>query len=212
MPAQTCSTPSSSSSLWYVLQELPVPGPQTPSTRPGTHSLQCPPVRVTRETLDKASRASLVFGALKRRGDWPNIGEAAKIRQSPFFASWHPEAFELWLSHGLVPLTDSPGASKNGAVQLATPKWGEAAVFAETEGLGLGWDKLAEVKVPVGFVMAGDATATDGEATTREMVWRPTVSANERLMDAGHLVRCHCGVSSLSPRLRPAGLCRRTAG
>jgi hypothetical protein len=94
--------------------------------------------------------------------------------------------FDLWLSHGLVPFTGN--GSSNDAVQLATPKWGEAAVFAETEGLGLGWDKLAEVQVPVGFVMAGDATATDGEETTREMVWRPPFCANERFMDAGHLV------------------------
>lgn len=36
--------------------------------------------------------------------------------------------------------------------------------------------------------MAGDATATHGDEATREMVWRPPVCSNERIMDSGHLV------------------------
>ena len=119
---------------------------------------------------------------MKRRAQWPSIAEAAKVRSSAFYNKWHEEAFEMHLSHGLVPV---PGSTD---VQLATPKWAEAAVFAETEGLGIGWDKLAEVKVPVGFVMAGDARASMGEEVARELVWRPAVCANERFMGAGHLV------------------------
>jgi hypothetical protein len=126
----------------------------------------------------------LVFAALKRRPEWPSIEQAASVRPTPFFATWHPEVFDLWLSHALVPLP----SGDEGSVQLATPKWGEAAVFAETEGLGQGWDKLPELRVPVGFVMAGVPTATQGEEATREMVWRAPICANEIFSDAGHLV------------------------
>jgi hypothetical protein len=129
---------------------------------------------------------------MKRRAHWPSIDEAAKVRTSPFYEKWHDEAFDMHLSHGLVP---TPGTE--GGVQLATPKWAEAAVFAETEGLGQGWDKLPELKVPVGFVMAGEAQATMGEEVTAQLVWRPPISANERLTDAGHLVSCISDVLTL---------------
>ena len=122
---------------------------------------------------------------MKRRAHWPSVAEASKVRSSPFYGKWHDEAFQMHLSYGLVP---TPGT--DGGVQLATPKWGEAAVFAETEGLGQAWDKLPELQVPVGFVMAGDARATMGEEITAQMVWRPPICANERLMEAGHLVSC----------------------
>jgi pimeloyl-ACP methyl ester carboxylesterase len=59
-----------------------------------------------------------------------------------------------------------------------------------------GWDKLAEMNVPVGFVMGGDAQATTGEENTREMVWRAPNAKNERIMDAGHLVSTATGAST----------------
>lgn len=110
------------------------------------------------------------------------MAEALKVRSSPFFQSWHDEVFKIWETHHLVPLPYDRG------VTLATPSWAEAAVFSETTGLGEGWDALPELKVPCAFLMAGDAGATLGEDLTREMVWRPPLAVNERIMDAGHLV------------------------
>ena len=74
-------------------------------------------------------------------------------------------------------------------MSLSTPKWGEAAVFVEGDGLGQGWDKLPTLRVPTGFVMAQDPIATKGPEMTAEMVWRPPVSANEIVIGSGHLVR-----------------------
>jgi hypothetical protein len=110
------------------------------------------------------------------------MSEALAVRNTPFFKTWHDEVFKIWETHHLVPCAQG--------VTLATPSWAEAAVFSETTGLGEGWDALPKLQVPVGFLMAGDATATLGEELTSEMVWRPPVVANERVMDAGHLVSC----------------------
>lgn len=122
------------------------------------------------------------MGATKRRTSWPSLDEAAKVRSSPFFAKWHEEVWALYLKTGLVPL------GSKGEVQLATPSWAEAAVFAEPTGIAEGWDKLPRLDMPVGFLMAGDNRSTMGDDMTARMVWRPKRSSNERIMDGGHLV------------------------
>jgi hypothetical protein len=119
---------------------------------------------------------------MRRRATWSSMSEALKVRSTPFFSSWHDEVFQTWQTHHLVPTSYGQG------VTLATPAWAEAAVFSETTGLAEGWDALPELKVPCGFLMAGDAQSTMGEKLTQEMVWRPPMAANERIMDAGHLV------------------------
>ncbi|TXT15861.1 hypothetical protein VHUM_00364 [Vanrija humicola] len=112
--------------------------------------------------------------------------EAYKLlRDSPFFQPWADSIFDLYISHGIVPVDYS---KPDGDVTLATPSWCEGAVFCEPEGLGLGWAKLKSLKVPAAFVMAGDATATMGPEKTREMVWRSALARNEKIVDAGHLV------------------------
>jgi len=181
-----CLMPSFSSNPWYVWF--------TTTIYAFEYSPQCPPTKQTAETILQVSRNPLTFATMKRRAHWPSVAEAAKVRSTAFYSKWHEEAFEMHLSHGLVPIPRREGAESTG-VQLATPKWAEAAVFAETEGLGIGWDKLAELKVPVGFVMAGDPRTTMGEELTGALVWRPAVSANERFMDAGHLVSSAMAIS-----------------
>lgn len=142
---------------------------------------------------------------LRRRASWGSIPEALSVRSSPFFSEWHEEVFKTWESHHLVPSpspkysststtshgseSSNDGQGAEGArVILATPPWAEAAVFNEPTGLAEGWDALPNLKVPVAFLMAGDASSTLGEEITRELVSRPPIAANERLMDAGHLV------------------------
>jgi hypothetical protein len=124
--------------------------------------------------------------------------ESAKaLRRAPFFAAWHQEVWDIFLSHGLVSKTDGGGGvsvdgeGQGKAVQLATPPWAEAAVFGEPTGLHEGWDRLEEIsaEVVVGFLMANEPKATFGRAMTSEMVWRAPNSVNEILPDAGHLVR-----------------------
>lgn len=157
---------------------------------------QTPPIYATPEELDDERWAQIFFRpviALRRRTTWPSMAEALQVRSSPFFASWHQETFKIWETHHLVPTS-----SGDKAVTLSTPSWAEAAVFSEISGLAEGWDVLPELRVPCGFLMAGDATATMGEEISREMVWRPPIAANERVMDAGHLV----GLAELLTRSR----------
>ncbi|KAI9632069.1 Alpha/beta hydrolase family-domain-containing protein [Dioszegia hungarica] len=147
----------------------------------------CPAHHPPRSTLKLDANFSkvwpLVNAAARRRSDWPTLDDAAKVRSSPFYASWHEETWALYLSHGFVPL---PG--QDGAVQLATPAWAEGCVFAEPTGIAEGWDRLAQLDVPVGFLMAGDSRSTQGDEATARMVWRPKLGSNERVMDGGHLL------------------------
>ena len=125
----------------------------------------------------------LPFGALRRRSSWPSIKEHTKVRDTPFFKSWHEEVWQMWLSHGLVPIEGSEGG-----VELATPPWAEAAVFGELTGLREGWSKLPEITIPIGFIMGNDPRTTGGATATAEMVWRPPRARNEVVPDGGHLV------------------------
>ena len=72
---------------------------------------------------------------------------------------------------------------------MSTPKWCEAIVFGEPTGLHEGWDKLPELQVPVGFLMAGKIGGPLTEKIAASLVWRPKDARNERVMDASHQVR-----------------------
>ncbi|KAL1412834.1 hypothetical protein Q8F55_000583 [Vanrija albida] len=132
----------------------------------------------------------MVPAAMRRRDIWPSRAEAYKaLRDSPFFAPWADSIFDLYMTHGIVPVDYS---KPDGAVTLATPAWCEAAVFCEPGGPGIGWAKLKSLSMPVAFAMAGDTSATSGPGKgpgrTHEMVWRAALSRNEIIVDAGHLV------------------------
>ena len=92
-----------------------------------------------------------------------------------------------------------------GGVQLATPIWGEAAIFAEAEGIGAGWDKAKEVKVPIGLVVAGDTAALGGDETVQEMVWRPPIVANEQFKGTSHLVSAFVCANDARHKLMTGG-------
>lgn len=129
----------------------------------------------------------LTNAALRRRDTWPSRAAAAAAnRSNPMFGRWNPAVFDLWVSHSLVPVDPS---EHEGAVTLATPTWAEAATFSDPNALPRGWDKLAELDMPVGFVQAGEADMwTAGEKTVNEMVFRAPGARNERIMEASHLV------------------------
>jgi pimeloyl-ACP methyl ester carboxylesterase len=119
--------------------------------------------------------------ALKRRDTWASREEArASLLASPFYAAFHPEAFDLVVSHGLV------GAP--GGVTLATPAWSEAAVFCEGVAHARGWDRMPGLRVPIAFFMARENDRTMGDELTREIVWRAPLARNERSLRAGHLL------------------------
>jgi hypothetical protein len=134
---------------------------------------------------DPSKGFPLTMGALKRRAEWPSREAAAAVRSSPLFKSWDDHAFDLWLSHHLVPVDP---ALPDGPVTLATPTWAEAATFSEPHAPARGWDKVAQLDLPVGFLMAEDEFWMCGEDVAHEMVWRPRRARNERVLGASHLV------------------------
>lgn len=143
---------------------------------------QCPPKLIN----DPSKGFPLTLGAIKRRSEWPSREAAAtSVRGNALFKSWDDEAFDLWLSHHLVPVDY---AAESGPVTLATPTWAEAATFSDQLAALRGWDKLPELPMPVGFLMAEDEFWMWGEETANEMVWRPPRARNERVKGASHLV------------------------
>ncbi|BEI81548.1 hypothetical protein CcaverHIS002_0207080 [Cutaneotrichosporon cavernicola] len=127
----------------------------------------------------------LTAGALKRRSHWPSREDAAAVRTNPLFKTWDEGVFKTWLSHSLAP---SDPAQPDGAVELATPTWAEAAVFSDPHSTLRGWDQLPNLEMPTGFLMAGDEVWMAGEKLAGEMVWRSKRARNERIMDATHLL------------------------
>ncbi|TXT15415.1 uncharacterized protein COLE_01608 [Cutaneotrichosporon oleaginosum] len=122
---------------------------------------------------------SRVRGAMKRRDAWSSRAEASRTwLKNPFYAAWHPEVFELTLSHGLV------RANAYGTVVLATPTWAEASVFIEPKSSGRTWDMLPQLKVPVAFLVAQNRFP---RTLQRDMVWRAPLARNEELPSTGHL-------------------------
>lgn len=134
---------------------------------------------------------SRVRMAMKRRDAWPSRAEAARTwLKNPFYAAWHPEVFDVTLSHGLVRAgvygTDRDGDPEidDAPVVLATPTWAEASVFIEPVSSGRAWDMLPNIKVPIAFLVAQNRFPP---VLQREVVWRAPLARNELLMDTGHL-------------------------
>jgi hypothetical protein len=140
---------------------------------------------------DPVTEFPLTAVTIRRRTTWASRAAArAAMRDSPFMKPWADAMVDLWVSHGLVPVDY---AKPDGEVTLATPAWCEAAVFTEPTDVGRGWDKFAQLPMPVATLMADYPTATLGEPNTHEMVWRPRLARTERVLDAGHLVSAGAG-------------------
>jgi pimeloyl-ACP methyl ester carboxylesterase len=74
---------------------------------------------------------SMVDAARRRRADWPSRAEArAWFAERSLFASWRPEALDLYVLDGLRERPD-------GGVELKCPGAVEAAVFSQGEALDL---------------------------------------------------------------------------
>jgi pimeloyl-ACP methyl ester carboxylesterase len=134
---------------------------------------------------------SRVRAAMKRRDAWSSRAEAGRTwLKNPFYAAWHPEVFDLTLSHGLVRAnaygTDTEGDPDvdDAPVVLATPTWAEASVFIEPKSSGRAWDMLPQLQVPVAFLVAQNRFP---DVLKHEVVWRPPLARNEELVDTGHL-------------------------
>ena len=98
-------------------------------------------------------RFPLAAQARRRRAVFPSREDAAAhYRKRPLFARWHPEAFEAYIEHGLIPIA---GGQKR--VRLAYPPAWEAAIFASTP-LSV-WYWARKVRLPT-LVVYGEHTNT----------------------------------------------------
>ncbi len=96
-------------------------------------------LRVIR-TLGLENRLPLVKRARRRRRTFASRQEArAHFAQRAFFARWHPDAFEAYITYGLRELDD-------GRVILAYPPEWEAAIFASVPTDI--WTWIPRVKLP----------------------------------------------------------------
>ena len=166
--------------------------------------LQCVPGNEARSIIDQPiPQFALAFGALKRRTHWPLLTAAsAAFDKSPILGRWHPEVKALWNEHGFVPVQSdavSPFESNTStsssrrdraseAVQLATPSWAEAVIFAETSSRGAGWDQLGQLTLPVDSIIGSESIALGSPELSAELVLRPPGSRAEAIDGAGHLV------------------------
>lgn len=147
-----------------------------------------PPRLITRERFEREGMAPLFRArdSLKRRDTWESREAARKaFSKIPMYQQFDPRTFEVTISHGLVPVDAS---KPDGPVMLATPPWSEVSVFVEPTSPSRAWDKLSTLKVKTGFLMARDPERTMGPELTQELVWRPPLARNERLIDADHLL------------------------
>lgn len=98
----------------------------------------------TAKKLGLGGRIRLVRGALRRRVQWADRGEArATYSSKSVFSSWDPEVLDDYLDVGIVDLPE-------GGVRLRYPREWEARIFAAApHDL---WAQLRQVSVPTLFV------------------------------------------------------------
>lgn len=114
--------------------------------------------------LGLGDRYPLVQAARKRRRVFPSReAAAARYRQHPFFAQWHPDAFAAYIRYGLRERPD-------GSVELAySPDW-EAAIFA-TVPTDI-WRWVPNVRVPTLVLYGAESDTFRPEAARRlQALW-----------------------------------------
>ncbi|KAI0074926.1 hypothetical protein K474DRAFT_1664829 [Panus rudis PR-1116 ss-1] len=146
--------------------------------------------------------ATLVQGALSRRGRWRDREEAKTLfLQSNFFKVWHPSVLEKYVQHGLVevPLSSSSSPNPNTdandtvpakEVQLKMPSFQEAVVFTECNTSYEAWMLVPRIdeRIELKFVMPGVVPAFEIKEKQQLVHLRPRNSSNVIIHGAGHLV------------------------
>lgn len=107
--------------------------------------------------------------AASRRSTFPSLDSArASFASKPFFASWHPAALDLYVSHGFHKTPD-------GWTLKTTPGWESAAFTGGIHGKW-GWPRLPELTCPVSIITArGSSHAllrypnASGEVVTKDL-------------------------------------------
>jgi len=135
-------------------------------------------------TPDHPNIHDLVLRALTRRQTWPSRAKAKNILQkNPFFSAWHPEALDLYVSHGMYERED-------GQIWLKMDRFQEATTFADPYVRQETWDLLPTLneRVKLRWIMAGTNILNTADVIN-QLVWRREAnSTNVIIGNAGHLI------------------------
>ena len=123
-----------------------------------------------------------IASSAERRRSWfpSRMAAGERWRQRLAFANWHRDAFDGYLSHGLVP-GPHPETGEGGYVLSCAPD-DEAEWFRSTWEHG-GWDRLDELSCPV-TIIAGTASETHGTGLAKAQADR-IASADLTMVDGG---------------------------
>ncbi|KAL4071778.1 Alpha/beta hydrolase family-domain-containing protein [Scleroderma citrinum] len=138
--------------------------------------------RSAKETDGNTS--NLTLGALIRRDIWPSREEALRLfKQSPFFASWHPQVLELYVNYGLTADSASNG------VKLKMSPLQEALTFVDTRVAKEVWELLETLDANITLRWIVPIPGVLDQEQVRMGVWRrPSNTSNVVFPFAGHLV------------------------
>ncbi|KAG6162636.1 hypothetical protein E4U11_002516 [Claviceps purpurea] len=98
------------------------------------HSLVLMEAAIAPDTAGPAVNGGTpAYASIRRRDMWPSRQHAAdSFRKSPFYQSWDPRVFDLWIRYGLRPKSTDPGTPNDpekGEVTLTTSKHQEIFTF-----------------------------------------------------------------------------------
>ncbi|KAG6165924.1 hypothetical protein E4U51_004021 [Claviceps purpurea] len=98
------------------------------------HSLVLMEAAIAPDTAGPAVNGGTpAYASIRRRDVWPSRQHAAdSFRKSPFYQSWDPRVFDLWMRYGLRPKSTDPGTPdgpEEGEVTLTTSKHQEIFTF-----------------------------------------------------------------------------------
>ncbi|KAI6142998.1 Alpha/beta hydrolase family-domain-containing protein [Pisolithus tinctorius] len=133
------------------------------------------------KTVEEAVRFAV--NAFTRRSFWSSREEALSLfKQSPFFASWHPEVLKTYVDHGLT-------ADATGGVRLKLTTVQEGLSYVSVSICAEVWELLEQLDENITLRWVVPWPGFLGEEETQVRVWRrPTNASNVVFPFAGHLI------------------------
>ncbi|KAF4562540.1 AB hydrolase superfamily protein [Pleurotus pulmonarius] len=137
------------------------------------------------------------LGILLRRDRWTSREEAkALMLKNPFFQSWHPDALQSYVDHGLYTyaVPSFPGSDRKAERQvlLKMPPVEEASTFTDVPTFYEVWQRMKDVdeRIPMFWIMPKpETTAFGGPLEAQLRVWRRRKNSSNVIINSdGHFV------------------------
>ncbi|KAI6141764.1 Alpha/Beta hydrolase protein [Pisolithus tinctorius] len=132
-------------------------------------------------TVEEAVRFAV--NAFTRRMFWSSREDALRqFKQSPFFASWHPEVLKTYVDHGLT-------VDAAGGVRLKMTTVQEGLSYVSVPICFEVWKLLEKLDENITLRWVVSSPGFLGEEETKVRVWRrPTNASNVVFPSVGHLI------------------------